>query len=148
MNAMILKSLLSILLQALPDSFQAPPEAFQAAPEALQAAVPQASSLPDLFSQGGALWMSLITVLLVALLFAAWKAPRWVKEIGLAAPVVALLSLLFGLYNAFDALYQTGGVISPGVVFGGLKVSTIPIIYGLLVYLLSLIIRIVRKPRI
>lgn len=94
------------------------------------------------------MWMSLITVLLVALLFAAWKAPRWVKEIGLAAPVVALLSLLFGLYNAFDALYQTGGVISPGVVFGGLKVSTIPIIYGLLVYLLSLIIRIVRKPRI
>ncbi len=92
--------------------------------------------------------MSLITVLLVALLFAAWKAPRWVKEIGLAAPVVALLSLLFGLYNAFDALYQTGGVISPRVVFGGLKVSTIPIIYGLLVYLLSLIIRIVRKPRI
>ena len=48
---MILKSLLSVLLQALPDSFQAPPEAFQAAPEALQAAEPQASSLPDLFSQ-------------------------------------------------------------------------------------------------
>ena len=141
MNAMILKSLLSVLLQALPDSFQAPPEA-------LQAAEPQASSLPDLFSQGGPLWMSLITILLVALLFAAWKAPRWVKEFGLAAPVVALLSLLFGLYRAFDALYQTGGVISPGVVFGGLKVSTIPIIYGLLVYLLSLVIRIVRKPRI
>ena len=138
---MILKSLLSIPLQALSDTFQAPPEA-------LQAAEPQASSLPGLFSQGGPLWMSLITVLLVALLFAAWKAPRWVKEIGLAAPVVALLSLLFGLYNAFDALFQTGGVISPGVVFGGLKVCTIPIIYGLLVYLLSLIIRIVRKPRI
>ncbi|MBQ9660439.1 MAG: hypothetical protein IJV37_04130 [Bacteroidales bacterium] len=92
--------------------------------------------------------MSLITILLVALLFAAWKAPRWVKEIGLAAPVVALLSLLFGLYNAFDALYQTGGAISPLVAFGGLKVSTIPIIYGLLVYLLSLIIRVIRKPRI
>ena len=138
---MILKSLLSVPLQALPDSFQAPPEA-------LQAAEPQAASLPDLFSQGGPWWMSLSTILLVALLFAAWKAPRWVKEIGLAAPVVALLSLLFGLYNAFDALFQTGGVISPGVVFGGLKVCTIPIIYGLLVYLLSLIIRIVRKPRI
>jgi MotA/TolQ/ExbB proton channel family. len=92
--------------------------------------------------------MSLITILLAALLFAAWKAPRWVKEIGLAAPVVALLSLLFGLFNAFDALQKTAGVISPSVVFGGLKVSTIPIIYGLLVYLLSLIIRIIRKPRI
>ncbi len=142
MNATILKSLLSIPLQAaLPDSFQAPPEA-------LQAAEPQVSSLPDLFSQGGTLWMSLITILLIAMLFAAWKAPRWVKEIGLAAPVVALLSLLFGLHNAFDALQKTEGVISPGIVFGGLKVSTIPIIYGLLVYLLSLIFRIVRKPRI
>ena len=140
-NTMILKSLLSIPLQALPDSFQAPPEA-------LQAAEPQTSSLPVLFWQGGPFWMSLITILLVALLFAAWKAPRWVKEIGLAAPVVALLSLLFGLYRAFDALFQTDGAISPKIVFAGLKVCTIPIIYGLLVYLLSLVIRIVRKPRI
>ena len=66
----------------------------------------------------------------------------------MAAPIVGLLSLLFGLLNAFDALQQTNGAISPGVVFGGAKVATIPIIYGLLIYLLSLIIRIIRKPRI
>ena len=92
--------------------------------------------------------MSVLTLLLIALFFAAWKAPRWVKEIGLAAPIVALLSLLFGLLNAFDALQQTNGAISPLVVYGGAKVATIPIIYGLLIYLLSLIIRIIRKPRI
>lgn len=50
--------------------------------------------------------------------------------------------------NAFDALQKTQGAISPGLVFAGLKVRTTPIIYGLLVYLLSLIIRIIRNPRL
>ena len=124
------------------------PLQFETPPEALQAAKPQGATLPDLFSQGGPFLMSLLTILLVALLFAAWKAPRWVKEIGLAAPVVAILSVLFGLYNTFDTLGQTAGVISPGVLFVGLQCCTIPIIYGLLIYLVSLIIRIIHKPRI
>ena len=34
------------------------------------------------FVQGGLAFMSILTVLLVAIFFAAWKAPRWVKEIG------------------------------------------------------------------
>lgn len=38
--------------------------------------------------------------------------------------------------------------IAPTVVFGGCRVALISTIYGLLVYLLSLIIRIVNKPRI
>ena len=124
------------------------PLQFETPPEALQAAKLQGATLPDLFSQGGPFWMSLLTILLVALLFAAWKAPRWVKEIGLAAPVVAILSVLFGLYNTFDTLGQAAGAISPGVLFGGLQCCTIPIIYGLLIYLVSLIIRIIHKPRI
>lgn len=131
---MIMKTLLPLL--------------FETPPEALQAAKPQEATLPDLFSQGSPFWMSLLTILLVALLFAAWKAPRWVKEIGLAAPVVAILSVLFGLYNTFDTLGRTAGAISPGVLFGGLQCCTIPIIYGLLIYLVSLIIRIIHKPRI
>ena len=35
------------------------------------------------FIEGGIGFMSVLTVLLVAIFFAAWKAPRWVKEIGL-----------------------------------------------------------------
>ena len=61
---------------------------------------------------------------------------------------MAILSVLFGLYNTFDTLWQTAGAISPGVLFGGLQCCTIPIIYGLLIYLVSLIIRIIHKPRI
>ena len=34
------------------------------------------------FIEGGPAFMAVLTVLLVAIFFAAWKAPRWVKEIG------------------------------------------------------------------
>lgn len=106
------------------------------------------TSLPSLFVQGGVFTMSLITVLLVCLLFAAWKAPAWVKEIGIATLVVCLISIALGWYNASDALIQTNGDISPVLVWSGVICHMITLIYGLFVYLVSLIIRIVRKPRI
>ena len=34
-----------------------------------------------IFMQGGAGYMTILTILLVAIFFAAWKAPRWIKEI-------------------------------------------------------------------
>ena len=40
--------------------------------------------------QGGPVGMSILTALLVALLFAAWKAPAWVKEIGAAGLAFSL----------------------------------------------------------
>jgi len=39
------------------------------------------------------------------------------------------------------------GDISTVVFIGGMKVAMIPIIYGSLIYLLSLIIRVIQKPR-
>ena len=102
----------------------------------------------SLFIDGGALIMSIITLLLIALFFAAWKAPSWVKEIGLAAFAVSILSTLINAYHIFDVLKQVEGNISPGVLFGGLKVSMIPIIYGLSVYILSLVVRVILKPKV
>lgn len=112
----------------------------------------------NLFVSGGPLYMSILTILLVALFFAAWKAPRWVKEIGQFALVFGLLSPLFPLYQALSTLQQVaidlgGGVnglfdlISPSVFFG-LKVILIPVCYGMIIYLISLVIRIVQKPRL
>ena len=46
---------------------------------------PPPKSIADLYMEGGYIWMSMITICLIAMLFAAWKAPRWVKEAGLAA---------------------------------------------------------------
>ena len=118
-----------------------------AAASDLQAAQPGSASLPELFSMGSPFLMSVLTILLVGLFFAAWKAPAWVKEIGLAAPIVASLSVLFGLYNVFDTL-QHAPDISPLIVYAGVKCAVIPMIYSLLIYLISLVIRIIRKPRI
>jgi len=110
------------------------------------------------FMEGGLVYMSVLTILLVALFFAAWKAPRWVKEIGLFALVFGLVSPLFPLYGALSTLQQVAidigegvnglfDLISPGVFFG-IKVILIPVIYGMIIYLVSLVIRIVQKPRL
>ena len=51
---------------------------------------PPPKSIADLYMEGGYIWMSMITICLIAMLFAAWKAPRWVKEAGLAALMLDL----------------------------------------------------------
>ena len=102
------------------------------------------------FMEGGLVYMSVLTILLVALFFAAWKAPRWVKEIGLFALVFGLVSPLFPLYGALSTLQQVAIDIGEGVngLFFGIKVILIPVIYGMCIYLVSLVIRIIQKPRL
>ena len=99
------------------------------------------------FVEGGLGGMSIITLLFAFMLFAAWKFPAWVKEIGITAFVVSILWTLLGLYQAFGAIMRAPD-ISPIVIFGGLRVSLISTIYGMVIYLISLIIRIIQKPRI
>ena len=105
------------------------------------------ASIPQLFVEGGLVWMSGISLFLIALFIAAWKAPRWVKEIGIGALVFAIFGTLLGLAQVFEAI-QMFGDISPAVICGGLKVTLISTFYGLIVYFVSLIIRVIQKPRI
>lgn len=49
-----------------------------------------AMSIARLFVEGGAGYMTVISIFLILLLVAAWKAPKWVKEIGIAALVVGV----------------------------------------------------------
>jgi biopolymer transport protein ExbB/TolQ len=100
----------------------------------------------NLFMQGGAGWMSILTLELIALLLAAWKAPGWVKEIGKIALVTGLFSTMLGLSQAGAAI-QAAGDISTGMLWGGIRVALITVMYGTLIYLVSLVIRIVQKPR-
>ena len=100
-------------------------------------------SIPQLFVEGGLVWMICISLFLIA----AWKAPRWVKEIGTGALVFAIFGTLSGLAQMFDAI-QMFRDISPAVICGGLKVTLIPTFYGFIVYFVSLIIRVIQKPRI
>ena len=100
-----------------------------------------------LFIEGGIINMTMLTIMLLALLLAAWKAPAWVKEIGLMALVWGLIWSLFGIYMGAVNVERVGS-IAQGVLWGGIKVSMIPLFYGLIIYLVSLIIRIIQKPRI
>ena len=101
----------------------------------------------QLFFEGGWLCMSLLTVELICLLFAAWKAPAWVREIGLLALVTGVVYTLLGFSQAMGVVREAGD-IAPSLLAGGLRVACIPIIYGLLVYALSLVVRMLQKPRI
>ena len=104
-------------------------------------------SIVNFFVEGGLGGMIIITVLLIALLAAAWKAPNWVKGIGIAALVAGIFWTVCGLSQAAGVVQMVGD-ISPAVVWGGIKVMTIPLLYGLVIYFLSLVIRIIQKPRI
>ena len=104
-------------------------------------------TLPQLFVEGGLGWMIGISLFLNAMLIAAWKAPRWVREIGIGALVFAIFGTLMGLLQILNAM-QMFGDVSPAVLCGGLKVTLIPTFYGFIVYFISLIIRVIQKPRI
>ena len=58
----------------------------------------------DLFLAGGKLGMSILTAELICMLFAAWKAPAWVKEIGLLALVTGIFYQFLGMFQAFGVI--------------------------------------------
>ena len=104
------------------------------------------TSLYELYQQGGVLFMSLITLCLVGVFLAAWKMPSRVKELGIAALVLGLVSWAVGMYQAMGVL-QINGDISPSVLLGGAKVALIAPIWGAIVYFISLVVRIIQKPK-
>ena len=104
-------------------------------------------SIARVFVEGGMGMMIIITLFLIGLFIAAWKAPKWVKEIGIGALVVSIFGTLLGLSQICDVIQMVGDV-SPAVLCGGLKVAFIPTFYGLIVFFISLVIRVVQKPRI
>ena len=101
---------------------------------------------PNLFQLGGYLPMSVVTLLLVALVFAAWKAPRRVKEIGLLTLALGFLWMAIGLI-IHSNLMQVTGDASLSAIWLGVKRSLIPFACSLIVYIISLIIRNILKPR-
>jgi hypothetical protein len=93
---------------------------------------------------GGPLFMSILTLLLIGVVYAALQRKAILKEFGLAALAFGFLGQLIGLLGAFEAIEAAGGV-SQSILAGGLKVSSITSIYGLMIYCTSLSIRIVSR---
>ena len=97
----------------------------------------------DYFMMGGPLFMGILTLIFLLMIYAAVRKSG-VKELGLLALAVGFLGQLIGLFGAFEGIEQMGGV-SQAMLAGGLKVSSITAIYGLLIYTVSLLIQIVKK---
>ncbi|HCE58709.1 MAG TPA: hypothetical protein DER09_13000 [Prolixibacteraceae bacterium] len=108
------------------------------------------------FYTGGPLIMGTITVILIVMI--AWaifhflpvlinketdlkkslSRLKYIKTIGTFGMVSGFLGQLIGLYQVFDFLEKYGD-LSQSLIGGGLKVSLIPSIYGILIFLLSLL---------
>lgn len=116
------------------------------------------SKLIAFFMEGGIGFMSVLTILLIAIFFAAWKAPRWVKEIGIFALAFGFLGQLLGVFQVLstmrDIAAESGAVTSISdlvpyrVLFAGLKVTMNCLIYGVIVFLVSVVVRTIQKPRL
>ncbi len=111
----------------------------------------------NLFHMGGTLFMSILTILLIAMI--AWISYHFIahfssseidkeftlrklsygKSIGLFALITGILGQLIGLYMAFSAIERAAD-ISPAIVVGGIKVSMITTLYGISIYLASILL--------
>ena len=100
---------------------------------------------PNLFQLGGYLPMSVVTLLLVALVFAAWKAPRRVKGIGLLTLALGFLWMAIGLIIHSNLMQDEDDISSPNLVWRGLKCWLIPFAYSIIVYIISLIIGLIKE---
>ena len=96
----------------------------------------------QLFYQGGPLFLTLISLPIIALIVVLVRSRKnrsleaAARELGSLALALGVLGSLIGLFEGFQAVEQMGGV-SPEMLMGGLKVSLITSLYGLFGYLLS-----------
>ena len=99
----------------------------------------------EIFDSGGPLFMSILTVILITLIYSSFKNKNNVNIIGKLALVVGILGHLLGLFSMFDALEGFNNNVSTSLISSGVKVSMICLIYGLLIYVISLLILLFKK---
>jgi hypothetical protein len=111
----------------------------------------------ELYQQGGPLFMGLLTLILLSLISVfviAFSKRRneetlnrsiqWLKSIGTLGLVVGILGQLIGLFSAFSFLEKQES-IATNILVGGLKVSLITTLYGILIYIIYLLSAMILK---
>ena len=68
-----------------------------------------------------------------------WHQLSYIKSVGLFTMITGILGQLVGLHAAFEAI-EGAMDISPAILAGGLKVSMITTLYGILINLLAFLI--------
>lgn len=106
--------------------------------------------MKDLFFMGGTLFMSILSILLLIVIVGVMYSIRskskdklserlnQIKYVGILALIFGILGQVIGLHQAFSYLSEVGSV-KPQVLYGGLSVSTIPTIYGMIIYIISML---------
>ena len=113
--------------------------------------------MKDLFYQGGSMFMGILTLLLLAII--VWNVYHFIvyskstkamlpvlqrkfrngRDIGLFAVIVGITGQMIGLFVAFDYIQKVEDV-RPSLVWAGLKVSMIPTLYGMFIFLFALLV--------
>lgn len=118
------------------------------------------TAITDFFVSGNPLCMSALTLLLALVFLAAWKAPAWVRNIGLISLACGFLFGAMGLYQMYGVLQESyrafnkagdispSNLMPPAVIYGGYKCVLVPIIYGIIIFIVSQIAYLCQKPRI
>ena len=113
--------------------------------------------MKNLFYMGGPLFMGILTAVLIILV--AWtlyhflpvlakkdidvsritSRLKYIKTIGTFGLVTGILGQLIGLYGAFSAIEEVSNV-TPAILSNNLKISLIPTIYEIFIFLIALLI--------
>ena len=106
-----------------------------------------------LFMDGEPLYMSILTCMAVAMLFVSSASLHYVtlripqlssqesrlkliKEISLSALIFGLFSQFLGLDGALEAI-EVWGKVEAEMLTQGIKISSIPLFYGLIIFLIG-----------
>ena len=98
----------------------------------------------EIYRQGGALFMNTLTLLfIVMIVFFVLRLmtsdEKWyevIKNLGIIALAIGILGQFIGLFTAMQHIESAGG-ISTGILAGGVKVSMITTMYGLIIFIVS-----------
>lgn len=104
----------------------------------------------EFMREGGFMMWVILAASLLILGLAAWAAVRTAKLSGpnvvvetaidavlfwgVWVVVIGLLGTFLGIYQAAGVLEMIGGAASPGLIWGGIKVSLTTTVFGLLVF--------------
>jgi len=105
------------------------------------------TQLSEFFVMGNTILMSILTIMLASVFLAAWKAPAWVWKIGVLALACGILAGIYGYYQMCDYM-QAHGDVATTVLMGGYKCAMVPTVYGIIIFIISLIINIFQTPKI
>lgn len=91
--------------------------------------------------------LSIFTVLLIAILFCGWKAPKWVRPLGSIALAFSFIPWTWRLMTALNDIKMVHSAVSPNVWFSGFKIQLFIITLGMMVFLISRIIIAIQTSR-